>query len=260
MAVPEQELAAKRAELAEVESRLVERELDFATLLVEWRAFERRYLRLIGARFAEIDEFEARLKEAQRRRNPSDWLARRLALEARAKARESARIIGNAGPPAPAAECGTPEDVVEASENIKALYREVAKRVHPDLSTNDAERAGRTRAMADANRAYSDGSGAGLRAILNRWATSPDVITGEGAAADLARTVRKINQAAARLSIIEAAIAALGDSDLTQLRIKALAERLQGRDLLDELALVLDEQLRALRQRSEALTANEASS
>lgn len=260
MAVPEQDLAARRAELAIVESRLVERELDFATLLLEWRAFERRYLRRVGTRFAEIDELDAHIKEEQRRRNPSDWLARRLALEARAKARESAGTIGNAAPPAPAAGTGTPEDSVEPSENIKALYREVAKRVHPDLSTNDAERAGRTRAMADANRAYSDGSGARLRAILNRWATVPEVISGEGAAADLARTVRKINQAAARLSLLEAAIAALGDSDLTELRLKALDERLQGRDLLDELALMLDDHLRALRQRSEALKANEAAS
>ena len=80
----EREVAAKRAELAEAESRLVERELDFATLLLEWRTFERRYLRQVGVKLAEIDEVEAQIKEEQRRRNPSDWLARRLALDARA--------------------------------------------------------------------------------------------------------------------------------------------------------------------------------
>src|SRR6476646_3259563 len=97
----EQELAAKRAELAGAESRLVERELDFATLLLEWRTFERRYLRQVGARLAEIDEVEAEIKEGHRRRNPSDWLARRLALEARAKARESAGVVNNSAPPPP---------------------------------------------------------------------------------------------------------------------------------------------------------------
>jgi len=129
----EREVAAKRAELAEAESRLVDRELDFATLLLEWRTFERRYLRHIGVRLAEVDELEAQIKEEQRRRNPSDWLARRLALEARAKARESAGVIDNAAAPAPR-QAKALEETVEPSENIKALYRAVAKRVHPDRS------------------------------------------------------------------------------------------------------------------------------
>ena len=251
----EQELASKRAELAAAESRLIERELDFATLLLEWRTFERRYLRQVGVRLAEIDELEAQIKEEQRRRNPSDWLVRRLALEARAKARESAAVIDPATPPTPG-QAKTVEETVEPSENIKALYRAVAKSVHPDLSTNDAERASRTSAMADANRAYLDGSGARLRAILEHWTASPDVIFGDSAVGELTRTVRKINQATARLSVVEAAIAALGRSDLTQLRLKALEERLEGRDLLDELADALDQHLRALKQRSQAVRAD----
>jgi hypothetical protein len=250
----EQELAGKHAELAAAESRLIERELDFATLLLEWRTFERRYLRQVGVRLAEIDELEAQIKEEQRRRNPSDWLVRRLALEARAKARESAAIIDHATPPTPG-QAKTVE-TVEPSETIKALYRAVAKSVHPDLSTNDAERASRTNAMADANRAYLDGSGGRLRAILEHWTASPDVIFGDSAVEELTRTVRKINQATARLSVVEAAIAALGRSDLTQLRLKALDERLEGRDLLDELAVALDQHLRALKQRSQAVRAD----
>jgi hypothetical protein len=247
----EQELAAKQVELAAAEARLVERELDFATLLLEWRTFERRYLRQVGARLAEIDDLEAQIKEEQRRRNPSDWLSRRLALEARAKARESAGIIDNAVPPA-LSQAKPPEETVEPPENIKALYRAVAKRVHPDLSADDAERAGRTRAMADANRAYLDGSGTRLRAILDRWTSSTDVVFGDGAVAELTRTVRKINQANARLSVVGSAIVSLGRSDLTQLRLKALDGRLEGRDLLDELARSLDQHERALRQQSQA--------
>ena len=224
-------------------------------MLLEWRTFERRYLRHIGVRLAEVDELEAQIKEEQRRRNPSDWLARRLALEARAKARESAGVIDNAAAPAPR-QAKALGETVEPSENIKALYRAVAKRVHPDLSTDDAERASRTRAMADANRAYLDGSGARLRALLDHWTASPDVIFGDGGVAELTRTIRKIDQVTARLSVVEAAIAALARSELTQLRLKALSERLEGRDLLDELAFALDQSLRALRQRSQAVKAD----
>jgi hypothetical protein len=72
----------------------------------------------------------------------------------------------------------------------------------------------------------------------------------------LTRTIRKIDQVTARLSVVEAAIAALARSELTQLRLKALSERLEGRDLLDELAFALDQSLRALRQRSQAVKAD----
>jgi len=48
------------------------------------------------------------------------------------------------------------------SENLKKLYREVAKRVHPDLATEESERQRRHELMAEANRAYAEGDEARL--------------------------------------------------------------------------------------------------
>ena len=52
----ERELAAKKADLATLENQLAQRELDLATLRVELNAFEQRYLRVVGVKFAEIDD------------------------------------------------------------------------------------------------------------------------------------------------------------------------------------------------------------
>ena len=60
----EQELSRKLAELATLEATLAQRELDLATLQAELHAFERRYLRTAGARYAELDEIEAQIAEA----------------------------------------------------------------------------------------------------------------------------------------------------------------------------------------------------
>ncbi|MGQ9555648.1 MAG: exonuclease domain-containing protein [Anaerolineae bacterium] len=59
---------------------------------------------------------------------------------------------------------------------LKALYREVAKLVHPDLATDQVERERRTRVMAEANAAYERGDVETLRRILREWKPRPEVV------------------------------------------------------------------------------------
>ena len=183
-----------------------QRELDIATLRVEFHVFEQRYLRIVGVKFAEIDDLEAQIAEALNRRNPSDETARRRAAEARTKATASAGVTS-------AIEQRMHAVDFKPSEDVKRLYREIAKRVHPDLATDDAERGKRNQVMAEVNRAYADGDEARLRAILNEWETSPDAVTGDGIGAELVRTIRKIHQVEGRLARIQAEIAALSGSE-----------------------------------------------
>jgi DnaJ-domain-containing protein 1 len=42
------------------------------------------------------------------------------------------------------------------SDSLKKLYREVAKQVHPDLATDEADRARQRELMAAANQAYTE--------------------------------------------------------------------------------------------------------
>jgi hypothetical protein len=59
----EEELAKKRDELALLRVQLAERELYLANRRAELIAFEGRYLRQVGALYAEIDDWNAKIAE-----------------------------------------------------------------------------------------------------------------------------------------------------------------------------------------------------
>jgi hypothetical protein len=245
----EAELERKKLELAAIENELAERELDLSTLEAELRAFERRYLRTVGVKYAELDDLEAQIAEAMARLNPQDTRTREQAAQARAQAEESAQTAGTAKESKQPNEFKPPED-------LKKLYREIAKRVHPDLANDEEERARRTRFMAEINRAYQDGDAARLQAILAEWEGSPEAVKGEGVGADLVRIIRKISQARERLNAIGAKIAQKYESDLHKLMMKVREAEQGGRDLLAEMATKLSEQIIGARKRLAETTAN----
>ena len=167
------EVEKKKTELASLEARLAERELDLATLQAELRSFEGTYLRIVGSRFAELDQIEAQIAEAGARNKPKDREAQQRASQARAQAQESARAVEGEQ------QAGKREPF-RPSDNLRKLYREVAKRIHPDLATDESERKRRHELMTEANRAYEEGDAARLEAILRDWESSPESVKGEG--------------------------------------------------------------------------------
>jgi hypothetical protein len=238
----ERELDKKKAELAILETTLAERELDLATLQGELRAFEARYLRTMGSLYSELDDLHARLAEAQARRHPRDREFRTHAEASRAKAEASAHAIEDA--------LTSKRNEFIPDDNLRKLYREVARRIHPDLSTNDVERRRRTTLMADANRAYAEGNEDELRKILDDWQSSPESVDGEGTAAELVRTIRKIHQVEQRLANISTEIQRLTSSELYDLKRQVEGAHERGRDLLAEMAGQLLEELEPLRSRT----------
>lgn len=243
----EQELEKKRRELAALEAELAERELDLATIQAELNGFEREYLRVVGVRYAALDEIEAEIAKYLTFLNPKDSVTRKQAEEAWAKAQDS--------------KCAASENVTDIelsrdfkpSESLKKLYREVAKRFHPDLTTDETERQWRQKIMAEANQAYEYGDEERLKAILEEWENSPESVQGEGIAAELIRTIRKIAQVQERLKKIEADIEALKRAALYQLREKVIAAQQEGRNLLGEMADQIDEEIAAAKVRLEEL-------
>jgi DnaJ-domain-containing protein 1 len=211
----EQELEKKRHELSVVEAELVEQELNLATVQAELHSFEGEYLRVVGSRYIELDRIEAQIAE---------YMAYL----------ESSRDF-------------------KPSESLKKLYREVAKRIHPDLATDEEERQRRQHLMAEANQAYEDRDEERLRAILHGWESRPESVNGEGVAAELICTIRKISQSQERLKMIQGEIKALEQTDLYQLKTQVITAQQLGRDLLAEMASQLDEQVAAAKQQLEEL-------
>jgi hypothetical protein len=232
----EVELEKKKAELSALESELAQRELELATFQAELHAFERCYLRIVGVCYAELDEIEAQIAERLARQRPKNDKNRREAAEARAKAEESARATGAAK------DEKQPSDF-KPSETLQKLYREIAKRIHPDLTTDEKERARRNEIMTEANRAYEEGDEPKLRAILEEWESSPDTVKGEGVGAELVRIIRKVHQVQKRLAEIGSHITQLKGSELCQLKAKVQGAAREGRDLLKEMADRLEREI-----------------
>jgi hypothetical protein len=245
----ERELAKKRAELSTVESALADRELDLITLRNELKTFETHYFRLVGQLFAELDDTRARLAETLAYRNPGNPDLGRQAAEARTQANQSASAIGESVPQEDA------DTAFSRSDELKKLYREIAKLVHPDLVTEDGERTRRTRLMAEANQAYGAGDEAKLRAILDDWVSNPESVHGEGVAAELVRTIRKIHQVKRRLEDIQSEMMELKQSELYTLSQRVETLKTQGRDLLAEIVEQLEHEIAAARSQLATLGA-----
>jgi septal ring factor EnvC (AmiA/AmiB activator) len=61
----QREIARKRAELKDLETRLAEAEPALATLQTQMRVFETRYLQIIGLRYDELAEIESEIAKLQ---------------------------------------------------------------------------------------------------------------------------------------------------------------------------------------------------
>src|ERR1039457_2068171 len=178
----EEEILRKRAELDAVKATLAERELELADLRGHLSAFEGRYLRQVGTLYAELDEWNAKIAERMAEEEGTED-ARTAAEQARMRAEESSTAAHGESA---AVQGFTP------SPELRSLFREVAKRVHPDLATDEADRQKREQLMAEANAAYQKGNAAALKRILEEYESSPESVKGAGVAADLVRAIRQI--------------------------------------------------------------------
>jgi hypothetical protein len=240
----EEEILRKREELAVIRAALAEREFELVDLRRELAAFEGRYLRQVGILYAELDEWKARIAELKARLDPSA-AAQGRAEEAREQARQTYEDAHGSASKAPDF---TP------SPDLKRLFREAAKRIHPDFAKDSGDLERRTRFMAEANRAYEAGDVEALQRILDDYQDGADAVEGEGIGAELIRIIRQISQAKERVSAIEKELAALRQSEVALLKKNAEEREQEGRDLLAELAASVREQIERAKKEYEALT------
>jgi hypothetical protein len=232
----ERELEKKRGELALLEAELAERELERATLQAELHAFERRYLRIVGVRYAELDEINAQIAEAQSRLHPNNKVAQEEAKQTREQAQESAGAAADA-------QSVEPHQKFRPSDDLKKLYRDLARKLHPDLATDPQERERRHQLMVEVNRAYEAGNDVRLQTILRDWQRSPESVKDEGVGAELIRLIRQIAQAEERIAAIDEEIAELQTSELAELKARVERAENAGHDLLAVMAADLDQQI-----------------
>lgn len=245
----EEELAQKTWELMKLRIILADRELFLANLQAEHAAFRARYLREVGSLYAELDDWSQKL---------AAWLSKHAAEELSGCDDESwdiriGKLAGedppNEGMPSPwwqarkrparvnpfVDDDDSPQEF-HAPASLKSLYREVAKRVHPDLAADETDRRKRELLMKQANDAYQRGDHDALRRILEDYETGAESVLVEDVAANLLRVTRQIKQVNTRLSQIDLEIEKLTSSDLGKLKSRSDAAFAFGEDLLGQMA------------------------
>jgi hypothetical protein len=131
---------------------------------------------------------------------------------------------------------------------MKRLYRDVARRIHPDLTSDRTDRIKRQHLMAEANRAYERGDHDRLVKILTEYEHSPEAVEGEGPGAELIRVIRRVSQARSRLAEIEAEMQEALRSDLHQLKLRVDEAEKSGHDILKQMIAKVDQQIAAAKQ------------
>lgn len=240
----EAELAIKKAELDKLSQILAEKELDLEEGKQLILSFQRRYYSQVGIKYVELDEIRAQIAELQARQTSQDRELKKKAEKARTQAEETSKEYEGIDIESPA-NVLTPEE----SQEAKILYRKIASLIHPDKATDDKSRNLRTQLMAELNRAYASKDIAKMHNILERWQESPDAVPGEDTASELIRTIRAIAQIKRRISEVEDEIADIIKSDIYELMKKIHDADIAGRDLLKEMSIYIDAEIKGAKQK-----------
>jgi hypothetical protein len=210
--------------------RLAELEVEHATLRAELTAFEADYLRQVGVVMVQVQELEARILAliAAQSGAHND---RAAAAEAEERFRETTTALRAIPVPA-----GPPP-----TDDLKTLFRDAAKRMHPDLVREEAGRTHAEAFMKRLNSAYKTGDDEAIRNLVRQWETSPYAVPVNDKGASRALQVA-VAEAQRRLDEAR-------DSELARLMEQALQATLAGRDLLAELRQAAEAQLGAARAR-----------
>ncbi len=218
--------------------RLAEIETEHATLRSELAAFQSDYLRLVGVVDLQVQELEAKILAVVAAR--SGVLDDRVAADAaEQRFRETTTAMGAI--PAPA---GPPP-----TDDLKSLFRDAAKRMHPDLVQDEAGRAHAEAFMKRLNQAYKAGDAEGIGNLVRQWETSPYATAAPMPVADASPALH------AAIAHAEARLAEAHDSDLARLMEQSFQYSMEGRDLLLELRQDAEAALGVARARFASLNA-----
>jgi hypothetical protein len=225
----ERELDAKQQELNRLEEILFKEEIELSTLQGKMASFQNMYVRIVGIKLSELDSIEAKIAEILAIRYPDDKKLQDRAEETRSQSQDSS--FANKYEVA-----SESSKIFHPDENLKGLFREVAKKIHPDLADDDEEIKLREELMKQANKAYQEGDIDMLESTINEWETSPEQIGGKGIGADLVRLIRKIELVNNRISTIDKELHILYRTDLYKLMSTVELGEKSGDDILRQMA------------------------
>jgi hypothetical protein len=200
-AEPPDDLRNALERLTEARASLAQAEASFAAYCRELVAFANDYGLHVGDACEELDRLTAQIEAllAQRMNQPQ---SRRPTIAVSASATR------------PATSSATP-----LARSLRDLYRIAARRFHPDLASDPADREWRAAMMRRVNAAFALGDSAALQALLDQPAVTHPIPMSR-----LAEIEREITQILARISDLHAAHEQMAASDIGQLHAQATAD------------------------------------
>ena len=212
----EEELRRKKEELAALEDQLAEIELEVGTLRADAQSFLDTVAYAVAAKLLERDLLRASLAEARLAQAPDNEEFKNQADTAREEAKQAQEEY-DAFSDGPGASQNW-EKFESArrnrtSDEIKTLYRNLLKRVHPDLTTNPEDKERRTAFTKEVIAAYEAGDQERLEELTKQWDASPESVEGEGVAVDLVRVIRQISLVKDRMEAVKAKIVEIRGSE-----------------------------------------------
>lgn len=199
------ELEEKNNYLKKLEEILVKNEISLENLKSRLQAFEQLYQRIVGTRYLDLDQIEAKISQYQA------LLDSQLSFK--------------------------------PSTEIKDLYKKIAKKIHPDLADSESDASHRHEFMTRVNLAYKTGNKKELINILKEWESTQKAANEDNAQTDLFRMEQKITRIRKRLDIIRSEQIALERQDLYRLMLRSDSERESGKNILQDIANVLDQKI-----------------
>ncbi|MET9943072.1 J domain-containing protein, partial [Streptomyces halstedii] len=166
------------------EQALIEFEIAVETFRVEVENFSRLHHQKLGPMYARLDELDAQIAEARAAKSgdPEDL---RKAKEARDIVMPMPGVdelfhdwMDSDGLSPEASAMLTEQPVrppkrVRPSEEARKLYRELARKAHPDLAQDEPERERRDEFITRVNAAYGRGDVELLKELAAEWAAGP---------------------------------------------------------------------------------------
>lgn len=201
------------------EQALIELEIAVETFRVEVENFSRLHHQRLGPMYTRLDELDALIAEAIAARSGDRedirqaWEARALVMPMPGVEELFEGLLGSDGvhhiddPTAPRR--------VRPSEEARRLYRELARKVHPDLAQDEDEQKRRGEFLARVNEAYAQGDVDVLQELAAEWEAGP--LPAQAAPSRVEELYARLEWLAARKETLAAVAAELENSAIGQM-------------------------------------------
>ncbi|MEU6849375.1 hypothetical protein ABZ901_05500 [Actinacidiphila alni] len=159
------------------EQALIEFEIAVETFRVEVENFSRLHHQRLGPMYARLDELDALVAEAvaahsgEREDIERAWEARALVMPMPGIEELFGGLLGSDG--VRPADDPNPPRRVRPGKEAQRLYRELARKAHPDLAQDESEKERRSAFIARVNEAYAYADEDALRALAEEWEAGP---------------------------------------------------------------------------------------